>query len=183
MITHHLVNRLILRKSINGLFIKSTCANPSIFGLVNKRFKLDFPEEHHGTQKHSDPKQSGGFADVFVNKGVSKIKPPKTPQDFANPDLDQIWHSYGYDSFDKTADRFYAHVVTFLFCTCMWAVFFIHKWYRHDEPLNDWALREAYFEIQRRQELGLPVIDRNYIPPEKVNLPTEEELEGRQVYY
>ena len=168
------LNRLLVNNAI-----KAASANPFVF----KRLKSDFPEDPHGTQKPMDPKQTGGFGDVFINEGIAKKTPPRTPQDFANPDLTKLWHSHGMDTFDQTADRFYMHLASFLFLTCMWCVFFISKWYRHDEPLNDWALREAYFEIERREKLGLPLIDKNYIPPEKVNLPTEEELEGRQVYY
>ena len=41
---------------------------------------------------------------------------------------------------------------------------------------HDWAQREAYLEIARREALGLPLIDPDYIPPEKMLLPTDEEL-------
>lgn len=187
MLPSHLVSRLIIRGSFNSILskqvIKTTSANPAILALVWKRFKSDFPEDPHGSQKPMDPKQMGGLADFNINQGIAKKTPPKTVEDFANPDLRQFWHSYGFDNFDQKADKFYAHIVAFLWCTVVWAVFAISKYYRHDIPLNDWALREAYMEIKRREDLGLPLIDRNYIPPEKVRLPTEEELEGKQVYY
>jgi NADH dehydrogenase (ubiquinone) 1 beta subcomplex subunit 11 len=48
--------------------------------------------------------------------------------------------------------------------------------YWPDHRLRDWAQREAYIEIARREALGLPHIDPNLVPPEKINLPTEEEL-------
>lgn len=39
-----------------------------------------------------------------------------------------------------------------------------------------WFQREAYIELARREALGLPLIDPNLVPPENINLPTEEEL-------
>ena len=39
-----------------------------------------------------------------------------------------------------------------------------------------WARREARLQIERREALGLPVIDVNIVDPENVILPTEEEL-------
>ena len=40
----------------------------------------------------------------------------------------------------------------------------------------DWSRREAFLELRRREELGLPRIDKNLVPPEKLYLPTDEEL-------
>ena len=39
-----------------------------------------------------------------------------------------------------------------------------------------WAQREAYLQLENRQKLGLPLIDPNYVPVEKVQLQDEEEL-------
>ncbi|VDK21048.1 unnamed protein product [Taenia asiatica] len=40
----------------------------------------------------------------------------------------------------------------------------------------DWARREAFLELERRRKLGLPLVDPNLIPPERVKLPPKEEL-------
>lgn len=40
----------------------------------------------------------------------------------------------------------------------------------------DWAQREAFIEVNRREQLGLPFIDPNLVDPEKITLPSEEEL-------
>lgn len=151
--------------------------------MMSKRFKLDYPEDPHSTQKPMDPKQTGGFGDVLLNPGLAKKIPPKTVEDFKNPDLTKFWRSYGFDEFDKRADRFFTHIHSFGFGVLVIGAFFFVQWYKQDDELNNWALREAYIEIKRREELGLPYVDCNYIPPEKVRLPTEEELEGRHVYY
>lgn len=37
-------------------------------------------------------------------------------------------------------------------------------------------MREAYLELDRRERLGLPLVDPDLIPRDKVELPTEEEL-------
>jgi len=39
-----------------------------------------------------------------------------------------------------------------------------------------WEKREALLEIERREKLGLPLIDINYIDPSKIQLPSDEEL-------
>ena len=48
----------------------------------------------------------------------------------------------------------------------------------HYQPSRrrDWCQREAFLEIARREALGLPIIDPDYIPPEKMLLPSDEEL-------
>ena len=47
--------------------------------------------------------------------------------------------------------------------------------------MRDWAQQEAYLEIRRREAAGLPHIDPYIVPPEKVNLPSEEEIEGVEI--
>lgn len=47
----------------------------------------------------------------------------------------------------------------------------------------EWALREAFLELDRRERLGLPLIDPNYVDPAKIELPSEEELVGVEILY
>ena len=42
--------------------------------------------------------------------------------------------------------------------------------------LRSWSVREARLAIEDRERKGLPHIDKNYIDPSKIVLPTEEEL-------
>lgn len=44
-----------------------------------------------------------------------------------------------------------------------------------------WAQREAYLELDRRQRLGLPLVDPNYVPPEKMQLLSDEELKDFEI--
>uniref|UniRef100_A0A7R9JS95 NADH dehydrogenase [ubiquinone] 1 beta subcomplex subunit 11, mitochondrial n=1 Tax=Timema genevievae TaxID=629358 RepID=A0A7R9JS95_TIMGE len=53
--------------------------------------------------------------------------------------------------------------------------------YVPDFQLRDWAQREAFLELRRREQLGLPPIDRNLIDPEKIILPTDEELGDTEI--
>lgn len=48
--------------------------------------------------------------------------------------------------------------------------------YMPDLNLRDWATREAFLELRRREAAGLPLIDPNLVPPENIVLPTDEEL-------
>nr|CAD7568712.1 unnamed protein product [Timema californicum] len=53
--------------------------------------------------------------------------------------------------------------------------------YVPDFQLRDWAQREAFLELRRREHLGLPPIDKNLIDPEKIVLPTDEELGDTEI--
>jgi len=64
---------------------------------------------------------------------------------------------------------FWTVTVTFVFGTLVVA-------YAPDVRLKDWVAREAYIELARREALGLPHIDPNFIPLDQIELPTEEEL-------
>ena len=46
-----------------------------------------------------------------------------------------------------------------------------------------WTQREAYLELARREANGLPLIDPNLVPPEKMKkyLPTDEELGDTEI--
>jgi len=48
--------------------------------------------------------------------------------------------------------------------------------YFPDAHMRDWCHREAFIELARREALGLPLVDKNLVPPENINLPTDEEL-------
>jgi len=50
-----------------------------------------------------------------------------------------------------------------------------------DFNLRDWSVREALIELRRREAAGLPLIDQNLIPPEKIVLPSDEELGDTEI--
>ncbi|KDR23102.1 NADH dehydrogenase [ubiquinone] 1 beta subcomplex subunit 11, mitochondrial [Zootermopsis nevadensis] len=86
------------------------------------------------------------------------------------------WVSYGYD-FKRQEDDTNAMHSTFFFSITLCIVFggFVFTYYP-DVLLRDWAQREAYLELRRREAQGLPPIDRNLIDPQKIVLPSDEEL-------
>lgn len=47
--------------------------------------------------------------------------------------------------------------------------------------LRDWAQREAFLDLDRRERRGLPAIDPYFVPPEKVILPSEAEIGDKEI--
>lgn len=91
------------------------------------------------------------------------------------------WVSYGFD-FKKEEDDRNAMHSAFFFSITLCIVFggFILTYYP-DVMLRDWAQREAYLELRRREALGLPRVDRNLVDPGKIVLPSEEELGDTEI--
>jgi NADH dehydrogenase (ubiquinone) 1 beta subcomplex subunit 11 len=91
------------------------------------------------------------------------------------------WVSYGFDFKNEEADR-NAMNATFFFSITLCIVFggFVLAYYP-DVLLRDWAQREGYLELRRRETQGLPLVDRNLIDPSKIILPSDEELEDTEI--
>lgn len=53
--------------------------------------------------------------------------------------------------------------------------------YMPDYNYKNWAEREAFLELRRREDQGLPLIDPNYIQPSLIQLPSEEELGDTEI--
>ncbi|KAH3893162.1 NADH dehydrogenase [ubiquinone] 1 beta subcomplex subunit 11, mitochondrial-like [Dreissena polymorpha] len=102
---------------------------------------------------------------------------------FADTDPNKLknWQSHGWSDFDYDADKFH-HILTMLglFTLCLVPASFLVM-YNPDFKLRDWAMREAYLEIDRREKNGLPLIDPYYVPPGNVRLPTEQEIGDREI--
>lgn len=49
--------------------------------------------------------------------------------------------------------------------------------------MKEWAQREAYFEIVRREKAGLPLISKDLVDPKRAaaQLPSEEELRDVEI--
>ncbi|KAJ9599801.1 hypothetical protein L9F63_026350 [Diploptera punctata] len=108
---------------------------------------------------------------VCADESIQK----KQVVDFTSPKT-QNWVSYGFDHKNEKDDLNAMHS-TFFFSITLCIVFggLIFTYYP-DVMLRDWSQREGYLELRRREELGLPLIDRNLIDPEKNSLPSDEEL-------
>jgi len=94
-------------------------------------------------------------------------------------DLDspENWVSSGFDYHDRLKDiaqmRQYAFWIVF---NPILFMFGLNYWPDRDQ--RNWIQREAFLELARREHYGLPLIDPDYIPPEKMLLPSDEELEA-----
>uniref|UniRef100_A0A6M2DZ28 NADH dehydrogenase [ubiquinone] 1 beta subcomplex subunit 11, mitochondrial n=1 Tax=Xenopsylla cheopis TaxID=163159 RepID=A0A6M2DZ28_XENCH len=70
----------------------------------------------------------------------------------------------------------------FFFSITLCIVFGGFAWtYAPDHSLRHWAQREAFLELRRREELGLPLIDKNLVDPSQIVLPTDEELGDTEI--
>ncbi|XP_061712302.1 NADH dehydrogenase [ubiquinone] 1 beta subcomplex subunit 11, mitochondrial [Cydia pomonella] len=94
---------------------------------------------------------------------------------------DKNWVSYGFDYENKDDDTS-AHHASYFFTITLCLVFGGFAWaYAPDVSLRDWAQREAFLELRRREKAGLPPVDPNYVDPKKVKLPSDEELNGVEI--
>ncbi|CAG9865134.1 unnamed protein product [Phyllotreta striolata] len=91
------------------------------------------------------------------------------------------WMSYGFDHYNKDDDRRAMHSVTFASITLCLVLGGFYFAYMPDVNLNDWAQREAYLELHRREAQGISPINPNYIDPKRINLPSDSELEGVEI--
>uniref|UniRef100_A0A7R8ZA88 NADH dehydrogenase [ubiquinone] 1 beta subcomplex subunit 11, mitochondrial n=3 Tax=Timema TaxID=61471 RepID=A0A7R8ZA88_TIMDO len=91
------------------------------------------------------------------------------------------WMSYGFDFDNEQDDRNAMHATFFFSVTCCLVFGSFIFAYVPDFQLRDWAQREAFLELRRREHLGLPPIDKNLIDPEKIVLPTDEELGDTEI--
>lgn len=91
------------------------------------------------------------------------------------------WISFGFSHTDEKQDRLIMHSLMFM-CISVILVFggFLLA-YRPDSRRKDWAQREGYLELRRREQLGLPLVDPNYLSLDQLILPTDEELGDTEI--
>lgn len=91
------------------------------------------------------------------------------------------WISYGFSINDYDEDRHFTHLILFCGITVVFCFGGFLLAYRPDDLGRDWAQREAFLELRRREKLGLPLVDPNYIPENKIILPSDEELGDTEI--
>ena len=128
-----------------------------------------------------DPKKHGGDGRTYLDPDYRlRPPPPKSVADFADPDSTGHWTSYGFDEVDRKQDRLWSHVSLFVMATLFVPVLTFWFYYEPDHIRNnEWICREAFLELSRREKHGLPLIDPDYVPKEKMLacLPPEEEID------
>ncbi|KAK9880047.1 hypothetical protein WA026_008558 [Henosepilachna vigintioctopunctata] len=95
--------------------------------------------------------------------------------------VNKNWISYGFHTKDKTEDRFWTHITFFTTITLCMTMGFLFFAYMPDHTFREWAQREAFLEIARREKNGLPLLDPNLIDLSKVQLPSDEELGDTEI--
>lgn len=89
---------------------------------------------------------------------------------------EENWVSYGFDYNSQKDDTNYNHA-SFFFSVTLCLVFGGFAWaYAPDTLSRDWAQREAFLELRRREKAGLPPIDPNYVDPKTVKLPADSTI-------
>lgn len=91
------------------------------------------------------------------------------------------WVSYGFDMTSKEVDRSALHSIMFASVSLCLVVGGFYITYLPDYNLKDWAQREAFLELRRREKAGLPLVDPNLIDPAKIQLPSDEELGDTEI--
>jgi hypothetical protein len=114
--------------------------------------------------------------DVFLNPLLTPPpRSPSSPEDFRNPSRIGHWFPIGFDFTDPVRDKYLFHELLFYFCTCGIVISWLYC-YGPDLKDREWARREAFLRTHKREALGLPLIDPNVVDPDRIVLPTEEEL-------
>lgn len=111
-----------------------------------------------------------------INRNISTSKKNSDTATTECKPCPENWVSYGFDYENKQEDT-NVHNASFFFSVTLVLVFGGFSWaYSPDVHMRDWAQREAFLELRRREKSGQPPIDPNYVNPKKVKLPSDAEL-------
>lgn len=91
------------------------------------------------------------------------------------------WQSYGFSTTNELDDLNLMHNHGFFLISIGLVFSFFILCYRPESDLANWSQREAFLELRRREKLGLPLIDPNYVDPATIVLPSDEELGATEV--
>ncbi|XP_011505982.1 PREDICTED: NADH dehydrogenase [ubiquinone] 1 beta subcomplex subunit 11, mitochondrial [Ceratosolen solmsi marchali] len=112
---------------------------------------------------------------------VHKFKTFSNHMDKVSDGNRKNWVSYGFSEESEKLDKQIMHFsffITISICLTLGGYILI---YLPDFKMKDWAQREAYLELRRRENGGLPPIDPNLIDPSKFLLPSDEELGDSEI--
>lgn len=109
-------------------------------------------------------------------------EPNTTQEDITSvPKKKKFFYDYGFGGESEMEEKVTMHFTFFIYVTLGLAVPFFYFTYRPKFYNQDWAFREAFLELRRREELGLPLIDPNYVDPATIYLPSDEELGDTEI--
>lgn len=115
---------------------------------------------------------------ISTSKKNSEAAATSAPasQRSSGDDEPKNWVSYGFD-YKNESDDVNAHHASFFFSVTLCLVFGSFMWaYAPDVHMRDWAQREAFLELRRREANGQLPISPNYICPKTIKLPDEEDI-------
>lgn len=170
-------NKLMRTVLIRGLTTRPTLN-------LNHRAQDFYPTISHIGQHQVRRAHYKGFPQdekghTYTHPEVSPTPPgPRTVEDFKNPQKNGNWHSYGFDYHNPEVDKYLYHCDTFLYVSLFLITSFWIFLYCPDYRLMDWAKREAYLQLHKRESLGLEFIDKNLVDPARIVLPEDEDIEG-----
>ncbi|KAL7646806.1 UNVERIFIED_CONTAM: hypothetical protein RMT77_002061 [Armadillidium vulgare] len=128
----------------------------------------------HTSKKSKD--STSGLVDT-----LSETKPGVKPEEPISYRTPKNWVSFGFSDEDIVEDTTWCHVVFFLLVSCSFCIWTFNLMYAPDNRMMDWVKRESYIELRRREAAGLPLVDKNLIPLENIELPTDEELGDAEI--
>lgn len=120
----------------------------------------------------TSPKKS----DTATISTTEKVSPA-----VSETDKSKNWVYWGFETANRTDDE-NATNATFFFTVslCLVGGSFIY-FYQPDFLNRDWAQREAYLELRRREAAGQEPVSPNYIDPALIELPSDEELGNTEI--
>uniref|UniRef100_A0A0N7ZDC2 NADH dehydrogenase [ubiquinone] 1 beta subcomplex subunit 11, mitochondrial n=1 Tax=Scylla olivacea TaxID=85551 RepID=A0A0N7ZDC2_SCYOL len=140
---------------------------------LNQRLLQPSVVRSAGISTSKKNKDTVTVTDVITDHGKTKTESSEAAT--------KNWVSWGFDRFSQVEDNSTMHMTFFVAITlCIVTTGFIWS-YLPDFRMRDWAQREAFLELRRREALGLPAIDPDLVPLDKIELPEDEELGSREI--
>merc|ERR1712117_583716 len=104
---------------------------------------------------------------------ISKLRSEK--------EMSKGWESKGLYPHDKWRDEIAYRMVFFSIGIMLVAILWVYR-YAPDNMKRHWAMREAYLVLQERESKNMEKVSRDYIDPDKIELPSDEELGDMRIY-
>jgi len=119
------------------------------------------------------------FSNSVLRKGGAtgpvEQRTPAEIKEYVEKEVKENWVGFGFYTHDKYRDTVAGHIC--FFTCCLIITFAPWIWnYTPDYSLQNWAQREAFLLLKEREEAGIFPISKDFIDPEKINLPSDEEL-------
>lgn len=111
----------------------------------------------------------------LTTSSVCQLRSEKEINEWVENELSKGWEHKGLYPHDRWRDGVAWHMYTASFAILFVGFFW---WYRYmpDITKRHWSVREAYLVLHERESKNMDPIPRDYVDPDKLDLPTDEEL-------